>query len=199
MPAVAWLVIGVCITALVMPTAAFASGALTWTGIEGQNKLKADVTASGQLMTSPADVTSAFNSPLFGFNSGVGLIGIYAPPSGEAAVITSIHVDMANVSGSDADVILDTGAGSGSESSCSFTGNVDEVDTSTDGTTVLPFSPGYVLPAGQSLCGAVGGNAEAIVSANGYLIPAADAPPSPQAPAGNSPMSIKPPLLQGQQ
>ena len=53
-PGVAWLLIGVCGTALVVPSAAFAAGALTFTGIEGKNTNKADATSANQLMTSAA-------------------------------------------------------------------------------------------------------------------------------------------------
>jgi hypothetical protein len=196
MPGVAWLVIGVSVTALVMPTAAFAAG-ITWSGIEGQNKNKADVTAAGQLETSPADVNSAFHSQPFGFFSNSNMVNEYTPPSGDAAVITSIHVDMGGVPASGALVDVDTGTSNGGFAApCSASANVDQVDTATDGITILPYSPGYVLPAGQSLC-AIVSSAEAIVSAEGYLIPAADAPAAPQTPAGSASTSIKPPVLQG--
>ena len=46
MPRFAWLVIGVCVTALVLPSAAYASGALTFVGIKGTSTNKADVTAA---------------------------------------------------------------------------------------------------------------------------------------------------------
>ncbi len=59
MPRFAWLVIGVCITALVLPTAAYASGGLTFTGIKGTSGNKADVTAGTQLLTAEA-APSAF-------------------------------------------------------------------------------------------------------------------------------------------
>ena len=38
MPRFAWLVIGVCVTALVLPSAAYASGALTFVGIKGTDQ-----------------------------------------------------------------------------------------------------------------------------------------------------------------
>lgn len=100
MSGVAWLVIGVSVTTLIMPTAAFAAG-ITWSGIEGQNKNKADVTSAGQLMTSPADVSSSFLSPMTFVNTENNNApdDLYDPPSGEAAVITSIHVSSFALSG----------------------------------------------------------------------------------------------------
>jgi hypothetical protein len=185
MPGVAWLVIGVCVTALVMPTAAFAAG-ITFNGIEGQNKLKADVTAQGQLETSPADLNSAF-AEIEGLDDSSTALTLYTPPSGEAAVITSFHVDAWDLSGSDPYVQLFEGTGGGSdETACSGTTTlIDEVDPTADGVTVLPYSPGYVIPAGGSLC-ALNPGSDASVAINGYLVPAADAPSSIPLTAGAS-------------
>ena len=63
MPGAAWLVIGVCVTALALPSAAYAAGALKFTGIEGTNGTTASlnrvgVSSAGQVLTSEADATS---------------------------------------------------------------------------------------------------------------------------------------------
>ena len=174
-----------------MPTAAFAAG-ITWSGIEGQNKNKADVTSAGQLMTSPADVSSSFLSPMTFVNTENNNApdDLYDPPSGEAAVITSIHVSSFALSGADPFLRLDVGT-SVDLSGCNVSSQFEEVDPPTNGVTVLPYSPGFVIPAGDSLC-AAGFDMEAAVTASGYLVPAADAPSAPQTPAGSSATLSKP-------
>lgn len=176
LPAVAWLAIGVCVTAVVMPTAAFASGALTWTGIEGQDKVKANVTEAGQLLTAQADINSAFASSPIEVLDDAPLQTIYAPPSGQAAVVTSIHVSSFDLVQGQTTSTAALKIGSGSCNT--LIGSVDVVDPSSDGDTVLPYSPGLVIPAGDLLC-ALSVQMSAFVSANGYLVPAADAPATP--------------------
>jgi hypothetical protein len=187
MPSVAWLVIGICVTALVMPTAAFAAG-VTWTGIEGQNKVKANVTEAGQLLTAPADVTSDFASSRYEMVSG-SVYTFYAPPSGEAAVITSVHVSSYGLVAGQVDpyIVIATGV----SGSCSLSGGFDEVDPPADGVSVLPFSPGLVVPAGSVVC-AEAFEMDAVITVNGYLVPAADAPSTPQVAQTPSTSSSKP-------
>jgi len=55
MPRIAWLIIGVPLTMLVVPTTADAAGALKFTGIEGTSTNKADMSPAGQLLTASAD------------------------------------------------------------------------------------------------------------------------------------------------
>lgn len=100
---------------------------------------------------------------------------VYGPPAGLAAVVTSIHVDVWGLSGSDPFVQLYIGNGACS-ANVKF---LDEVDPASNGETVLPFSPGYVIPAGDALCGSQAAEST-FVSAIGYTIPAASAPTQPQ-------------------
>jgi hypothetical protein len=202
MPGVAWLVIGVCVTALVLPSTAYALGALKFQGIEGANLNKANVTASGQLNTNgviqgasgnQADVTpagqvlatSANPASAFLVSNGNGgpnaYTQLYSPPAGFAAVITSMHVSSYSLSGTDPYMLVGTNnVGCGS-----LMANIDEVDPGSDGVTVLPYDPGYVLPYGYYLClHTVSMGAE--VTVNGYLIPSAAAPSAPQAPRATS-------------
>ena len=58
-PRSAWLVVGVCIAAIVMPTAAVAS-VLTFTGIKGTSGNKADVSTAGQVLTAPATPSNCY-------------------------------------------------------------------------------------------------------------------------------------------
>jgi hypothetical protein len=172
----AGFVLGLIVAVLLIPSVAIAATA-TLTEIKGASGNKANVTAAGQLQTSPADINSAFATNIFGFDAGDGSVPIYAPPTGDAAVITSIHVDVSDLTGSADDyVVLDV---------CNQGIFLDEVDTTTDGAWVLPYSPGYVIPAGESLCAATAAGF-ARVEANGYLVPAADAPSAPQTPAASS-------------
>ena len=56
-PGLVWLVIGVLVTLLVIPTTAYAAGALKFVGIEGTSTNKADVSPAGQLLTTEANPT----------------------------------------------------------------------------------------------------------------------------------------------
>ena len=115
---------------------------------------------------------------------------LYSPPSGEAAVITSIHVSSFALSGTDPFLRLDVGT-TLDVSGCNVLTQFEEVDPPTNGMTVIPYSAGYVIPAGDSLCSA-GFGMQAAVTATGYLVPAADAPSTPETPADNSATLTKP-------
>jgi hypothetical protein len=161
---------------------AVSQSSLTWNGIEGQDKVKANVTGAGQLLTAPADVNTAFQSATLQVNDEIS--ALYGPPSGEAAVITSIHLSYYDVTGTTAFAVLEAGAPSGRQG-CAATTDVDEVNAATTGSTILPYSPGYVVPAGDVIC-LGSSNLVVTATANGYLIPAADAPSTLQTPVAGS-------------
>jgi hypothetical protein len=174
-PGLVWLVIGVLVTLLVIPTTAYAAGALKYVGIEGTSTNKADVSPAGQLLTTEAGADSLFDSGARNINNGSNGAPMYAPPQHSAGILMSIHLD----------VYGDAGAGNAGESfyigpSCNTEDFlVDSVNPTTVGTVILPCSPGVVIPAGDELCAISTGSIASLASANGYTVPAADAPTVP--------------------
>jgi len=190
MPGAAWLVIGVCVTALVLPSAAYAAGALKFTGIEGTNGTTASlnrvgVSSAGQVLTSEADATSLefdaqsvsqgfecepVTRPL-GPGQSLVLKDVYnsivdAPPPSQYLTYVTFSINPA------------------SNTNCTFNpsgfvnnvvptgGNIGEVD--------YPFPSGLVIPNGYQLYAEGWNNIEDQITTNGYFIPSADAPTVPQ-------------------
>jgi hypothetical protein len=185
MPGVAWFVIGVCVTALVMPTAAFAAGALKFTGIEGTSGNKADVSPSGQILSAAASPANYYGSADVVVGSS-DYVAIASPPSGDALVVTSI----------DDDVYADPSPGAGQfdtfligSSSCSANEGIYDhaLNPPTVGNIAVAFNPGLVVPSGDALCGLGGGSVEGEADVIGYTVPAADAP-SPTVPHALGPV-----------
>ena len=182
MPGVAWLVIGVCVTALVLPSAAFAAGALKFTGIEGPSispsggttNTAVGVTSSGQLKVSAADPNNFYASNSVGFfgSAGGSNVPIASPPSGDALVIQTIHVDVRGAI-APSFVSLYVLKGSCISGGGSFVDNVDFA--SPEGMVPLAYEPGFTIPAGSLLC-ASSSSGETFIQAYGYSVPAADAP-----------------------
>jgi hypothetical protein len=200
MPGVAWLVIGVCVTALVLPSAAYATGTLKFVGIEGSNLNKASVTASGQLNTeagiqgtsgSHADVTG--NNELMTRNSnpgdiyqttGIPVAGIQpiaTPPVNRGLLVSDLHVAVAGGSGTGAAVIFFVSA-----VTCSQPGLPAPVGgnwkyslfTPNQGETDVPFAPALPIPNGDQLCSegisGVAGSLSADVAVTGESVPASE-------------------------
>jgi hypothetical protein len=187
MPGIAWLIIGVCVTALVMPSIAYASGALQFKGIEGTSTNKADVTPSGQLLTSNEAIADNLTGtpPYVWFGSGVSdNVNLstsascvnFEPlnlPSTENFVLTEVQLNVTTDStpgaGNDVQVFTDQ--------NCS--GTPVSFDTpSTIGLTVVPIDPAITTIGpdgnikggnGDYLSAEVDGNIKATVIANGYV------------------------------
>ncbi len=172
MPGVAWLIIGVLVTLLVVPTTAYAAAALKFTGIEGTSTNKADVSPAGQLLTSPADPNSLYASTPT-IVSALSGVKVAQPPSGSALVLTSLAVDVYyNPSGGGTNLIyfvVQNGSCSGDEVG-SF---APDVAISGLNLVNVPIGSGVAIPAGDVLCGYSQGPAspEADVWANGYTVP----------------------------
>lgn len=107
MPGVAWLVIGVCVTALALPSAAYASGALKFTGVQGTSGNQADVTPGGQLLTAQNNPADSFASLITGVNGnhqppmtnvtstgGCTAFGDMDLAASQTALITSIQINV---------------------------------------------------------------------------------------------------------
>ncbi|MBV8462850.1 MAG: hypothetical protein JO368_06130 [Acidimicrobiales bacterium] len=172
MPGVAWLVIGVCVTALVMPTAAFAAGALKFTGIEGTSSNKADVSSVGQVLTaaaSPANYYTEANVALIG---GAQVVG--APPSGDGLIVTSIQTDVFQDPTPGVAQNVDFYIGN---TSCSFVGPFSKfLNPAGIGEIDLQFNPGLVVPNGDALCAIPSGSVLAEANAVGYTAPSSEVP-----------------------
>lgn len=62
MPAIGWVVVGIAVAVLAVPTVAGAKAALKFTGIEGSpSGNEADVTAANQLLTTTAQRRKIFS------------------------------------------------------------------------------------------------------------------------------------------
>ena len=200
MPGVAWLVIGVCVTALLMPTAAFAAGALKFTGVQGTSGNRADVTpsgqlqtnsqlqgttgshadvsASGQLLTASADASNFFHGQASLPNAtsgGTTLAPMYTPPTGDAAIVTSAQSAYWNVGSLINDPFTLFLVSSNPSCAVNQVSSFGEADPSTDGESTFSLDPGIVIPAGDTLClQAIALDADGAVE--GYTVPASDVP-----------------------
>lgn len=176
MPRLAWLIIGIALAVLLIPTTVGAVAAITYNGIEGKTGNKAVVSPAGQLLTSPADANSLYESgsSLANVTSSNSPYEVGASPSGSALVITSLAVDTYSVSspGTNNLVYFDVEAGS-----CS--GNVigswtTDVNPPGVGLQDVPLGSGFAIPAGDALCVYVAGSPEVNVWAAGYSVPSSE-------------------------
>jgi hypothetical protein len=160
-PRSAWLVVGVCITAVVMPTAAVAT-ALTYTGIKGTSGNKADVSTASQLLTAPATPANYFS------NADTAVVPtekpIATPPPGDGLVVTSVNLSVFSTPTPGSSVVTFDIEPSGCGG---FVGPFQHgVYPSSIGPTEVTFNPGLVIPNGDALCAE--GNVGAYVDAIGY-------------------------------
>ena len=171
MPGVGWLVIGVCLTALVMPSVAFAAGALKFTGIEGTSTNKADVSSANQLLTASASPSHYFATADVGLTATAQAIAI--PPSGDGLVVTSVELATYSDPSPAADYV---NLSIGNSTCTTFVGPYQHGATPSGiGETIIPFDPGLAIPSGDALC-AAGLGLGVYVAVIGYTAPAADIP-----------------------
>jgi hypothetical protein len=183
-PRFGWFVIGIVVAVLLVPTGvAAAKAGLKFTGIQGTSGSQADVTSAGQLQTATAAPGAAFEN--LHTAGSMQTVVVATPPAGEALIITSVHVNVWGLSGTDPYVYLTTRAGSCTGSTVSF---FDEVDPSASGMTVLPFDPGLPIPSTEVLC-ATAINLSANVETVGYSVASASVPAA--AHSGQAPTALK--------
>jgi hypothetical protein len=174
-------VVGLLVAMLVVPSVAVAA-TLRFTGIEGTNGTtstlnKAGVTSANQLETSSAGPSSAYSLEAAVDFLNDSWVVVAQPPSGDALMVTSIHVDTfydpttgpTEQPEPTLDLALFTGSCSG------FIGFTDAISPSTNGETVLPYDPGLPIPAGDSLCG-FASNLQVSTTAVGYSVPSGSVP-----------------------
>jgi hypothetical protein len=171
-PAVGWVVVGVAVAVLAVPTVAEAKAVLKYTGIEGTSGNQADVTTAGQLQTAAAGPAAAYVGTVED-NDTTGVAIAQASP-GQAMMITSIAVDSWGLSTSDPYVFIymPNTSTCGTYTSLSLEA---EDDPGSDGNTVYPFDPGLPLPAGDVLC-ASAYDVSTTITVSGYAVPASDVP-----------------------
>jgi hypothetical protein len=190
-----WIVVGILVAVVLVPTGVATAAMLKYTGIEGTNGQtstvnKAEVTSAGRLLTS--------GSPLAEDEDYEGVVGSTggqydcesvgsAIPTGEAFVIVQVDDEVL-----DADVSTTT---AGVVNSNSFVGlsadgpgvtcgdGADIVNASAPdgnvGNVTIPLDPGFIVPSGYTIdAGGVGIQASIFVT--GYLVPADEAPTTPQ-------------------
>jgi 3D (Asp-Asp-Asp) domain-containing protein len=169
-PGAVWLLIGVLVTLLVIPSTAYAA-ALKFTGIEGTSTNKADVTPAGQLQVAAADPSAFFQSSTVPVLSTT-FEPFASAPSPYALIATVIHVDIyTGESGSAEDVEMNVQEGT----SCAGTqvGTYSQIfNPAGNGMTDINLDPGLVVPAGDALCGRIGGSVGAELVVSGYTVPA---------------------------
>ena len=162
----AWMVVGIVIGVLLVPTAAFAT--LSFVGIEGTSLHKADVTPAGQVLTAaatPANAVAGGDVIL-----GTSFSAFATPLAGKELVITSIQIDFFSVpagsSGSAGFEVMTSGC-------ASQVGFYDhDVTVSTVGPQNLQFNPGLTVPIGDVLCGEASASTIGILAAAiGYTAP----------------------------
>ncbi len=172
MPKTAWFIAGALVAVLLVPaTAAVAKGALKYTGIEGVSNGTGgingvDVTGAGQILATDAEPNRYINATTEYFVQNA-WNPVYSPPVGRRGIVNDIHVDVSTLTAAGGAVIFTIHTGS-----CSTgTGTpVDYLDFNEAGMTVLPYTPGLIVPAGASLCGLTNEANRTETTVTGYTI-----------------------------
>ncbi len=174
-PGVVWLVVGAMIF-LALPTGtAAAKAALKFTGIEGTSGNQADVTAAQQLLTTEASPSNYYNNPSGTISGTANPVLLAEPSNGNALIVKSLRL-----------TTLDQGQPPifwtalffvGDPSCTSFLTLFDHASGTGNGETLLPYDPGYSIPAGDALCGfAPGTRLNWQTTVTGYQVPASAVP-----------------------
>jgi hypothetical protein len=164
-----WLVTGLVIALILIPTAA---AAVTFTTIVGTSGNKADVTATHQLQTGETSPINFYASGTTAWGGPPQSAEIANPPSGEAIIIQSIHIAWNGTSGGGLNISVQA------NSSCSsYVLAMDRVEFSTaSGQIALSYGPGFALPNADFLCAATDATSNVTVSVYGYKVPSATVP-----------------------
>jgi hypothetical protein len=160
MPAIGWVVVGIAVAVLAVPTVAGATAVLKFTGIEGSpSGDKADVTAANQLLTTTAQPQNLFSGYV-----GLGAVGvnqttsdpILTAPSGSGLIVDNIS---ANVYLWDGTAEYDSYVFYVGTANCSkqvMTANEDFAaeyyPNAESYTTETDLAPGVPVPEGDALC-----------------------------------------------
>jgi hypothetical protein len=147
-------------------------------GFSGNNFT--DVTADGQLLTTTTNPSTFVNSSDVALSGGVSQ-PIVSPPTGNAMVVTTIHLATVSVStpGAGEDIFLLIQSGTTCQSSVKVGSYAELVFPGSVGETDLPFNPGLAIPAGDALCAIVSGDVQAVATVTGYLVSSSEVPQGP--------------------
>jgi hypothetical protein len=196
-----WLVAGIIAALLLVPTTAMAVTAattiikggtaageanvttahqlLTDGEIQGTSGNQADVTPDGQVLSTTASPSAYVNTGFVDASGGT-VTPIASPPSGDALIVTTIHINTyADPTPGTGEYVLFqlmtgttcTGSGVGSYLEFVNPGSVGEID--------VPFSPGLAIPAGDALCALENASVQAEVSVTGYSVPSSEVTAGP--------------------
>jgi len=168
----AWLVTGIVVALLLVPTGVAAKGLKIAGIITGPSGNRAEVTAANQLQVAEASPSSFYENQVL--TSGGSYSALATPPAGHSLIIKTIHIAFGGVTPGTSffGAVVDASNCSGAQ-----VGIIDIVDfATTSGETQLSYDPGFTVPSGDVLCAisASGGGAQA--SDFGYSVPAAAAP-----------------------
>jgi hypothetical protein len=182
MPRLAWLVIGIALVVLLIPTTVGAVAAITYNGIEGKTGNKAIVSPAGQLLTTPADPNSLYESgsSLANLTSSNSPYEVGTPPSGSALIITSLAVDTYSVSSPGPNNVVNFYVQAGSCSGSQVGSWTTDVNPPGVGVQDVPLGSGFAIPAGDALCLYIYGSPQVNVWAAGYSVPSSEVAAEPE-------------------
>jgi hypothetical protein len=169
------IIIALIAGAVLIPTGAYAVGAITHVDIQDKvTRTPAVVTPTGHLQVAEAAPGALFQNFSTGLTST--FKSVASPPGGAALVITTVHVDTFADPTPGAGQAVDLQLGTGT--TCSgFVGTYFQtVNPGGMGETDIPLAPGLGIPAGDSLCASEFGSVKADVSVSGYTVPAGTVP-----------------------
>jgi hypothetical protein len=168
-----WIVVGIVVAMMLVPSSVAVAAALKYTGIEGTSGNKADVTPAGELQVAAASPSAYFQNT-FANVSGSAAVNVAAPPASLALVVTTIHIDTYEDptpgSGQNILFLVSTGTSCSGSQVGSY---LEFLNPGGIGETDLPMAPGLGIPEGDSLCAEAGGSVVAEVSVSGFTVPAA--------------------------
>jgi hypothetical protein len=196
-----WIVTGIVVGLLIVPSGVAVAKALAQTGIEGTNGTtttlnEAGVTSAGQLLTTQATPNNYedYTTDLAANGSSYECLNLAVIPSGKAFIVQqvemnviaadSIHSDSEGTSTSDDwDVFADTAAFGDCGLGSVITNGV--APGGTVGNVAVPIVPGYVVPSGYALDADATGFT-GVVWVTGYLVPSSDSPSTPEVTHGKA-------------
>ena len=176
-----WLVAGIIAALLLVPTTAVAVSTATMTIIKGGSASgEASVTAAHQLLSTTVNPKAYINTGPSEIINVNGYAIIASPPSGDALIVTTIHIDTFSDPAPETNQYLlffitpSTTCGGGQVGSYQTV-----VTPSSIGETDIPFTPGLAIPAGDALCAEATNNIVGDASVTGYTVPSGEVPAGP--------------------
>jgi hypothetical protein len=185
-----WIVVGIVVAVLLVPSGVAVAKALAYSGIEGTSHNKADVTPAQQLLTTEAlpSKYQDYQGFIDAVEGGTDCERVgSAIPSGDAFVAQQIEADVTgadspvpytggDVPQSDFGVFADSASDACAGGSAIVAGDAPGGQV---GDVAIPLVPGFVVPSGYRI-DVTGVGIGGYFNVTGYLVPSADAPSTPQ-------------------